>query len=134
MRVEARELPDLVRQLADVLWEMLELVPELPDQVRKLPELVRELRQMPDVGPALQDQVSHSYAIASDQSLFAVAFCHAEHVVVAIIAAVATTAVVAKVGSLACGGGVSREGISGFCSWQRRIAGKVTGAVILRVL
>jgi hypothetical protein len=55
---------------------------------------------------------------------------------VAIIAAVATTAAVAKVGSLACGGGLSREDISGFCSWQRRIAvaGKVTGAVILRVL
>ena len=59
MRVEARELPDLVRQLAVVLLEILELVPELPDQVRKLPELVRELRQMPDVVPELQDQVSH---------------------------------------------------------------------------
>ena len=59
MRVETRELPDLVRQLAVVLWEMLELVPELPDQVRKLPEVVRELRQMPDVVPELQDQVSH---------------------------------------------------------------------------
>ena len=57
LQVEARELPDLVRQLAVVLWEILELVPELPDQVRKLPELVRELRQMPDVVPELQDQV-----------------------------------------------------------------------------
>jgi hypothetical protein len=59
LRVEARELPDFVRQLAVVLWDMKEIVPELPDQIRKLPELVRELRQMPDVVPELQDQVSH---------------------------------------------------------------------------